>query len=34
MRKTKLFVEVKSVTDLEGNRRSDPTYEGIYDYPG
>ena len=34
MRKTKLFVEVKSVTDLEGNRRSDPPYEGIYDYPG
>lgn len=29
MRKTKLFVEVKEVTDLEGNRRSGPPYEGI-----
>ena len=34
MRKTKLFVEVKSVTDLEGNRRSEPPYEGIHGYPG
>ena len=34
MRKTKLFVEVKEVTDLEGNRRSGPPYEGIHGYPG
>ena len=34
MRKTKLYVEVKAVTDLEGNRRSDPPYEGIHGYPG
>lgn len=34
MRKTKLFVEVKSVTDLEGNRRRDPPYEGVHGYPG
>ena len=34
MRKTKLYVEVKSVTDLEGNRHSNPPYEGIHGYPG
>ena len=34
MRKTKLFVVVKAVTDLEGNRRNDPPYEGIHGYPG
>ena len=34
MRKTKLFVEVIAVTDLDGNRRSGPPYEGIHGYPG
>lgn len=34
MRKTKLAIEVKTVTDLQGNRRHGPPYEGITGYIG
>lgn len=34
MRNSKLYIEVIAVTDLEGNRRTAPPYEGIHGYPG